>query len=161
MWTVLFIVLVWLLPPFWGDWLLRSTTLSNTDTVGTGTMSFGRCEFCLRLSCSTSICHDFGPSTRAQFSLTKSTICRTNVVGLIHTTWFVVKSWLMLVRHNIRKQNSYHLNRPLERCRSCRESTKRSKEREGLTLGVHFTEVSVLLAISELRRELGRVANLN
>ena len=67
----------------------------------------------------------------------------------------------MLVPHDSRKQKSYRLNRPLERCPSCRESTKRSKEREGLTLGVHFTEVSVLLAISELRRELGRVSNLN
>ena len=54
----------------------------------------------------------------------------------------------MLVPHDSRKQKSYRLNRPLERCPSCRESTKRGKEREGLTLGVHFTEVFVLLAIS-------------
>ena len=30
-----------------------------------------------------------------------------------------------------------------ERCPSYRESNKRSKERQGLTLGVRFTEVSV------------------
>ena len=32
----------------------------------------------------------------------------------------------------------------LERCPSYRESNKRSKEKQGPTLGVHFTEVSVL-----------------
>ena len=30
----------------------------------------------------------------------------------------------------------------LERCPSCKESNKGSKERKGPTLGVHFTEVS-------------------
>ena len=32
----------------------------------------------------------------------------------------------------------------LERCPSYRKSNRRSKERQGPTLGVHFTEVSVL-----------------
>ena len=37
---------------------------------------FRRYEFYSRLSCATSIRHDFRPSTRAQFSLTTSTMCR-------------------------------------------------------------------------------------
>ena len=54
---------------------------------------------------------NFWPSTRAQFSLTTSTMCRTNVVGLIYTTRSVVKSWRMLVAHDSRKQNSHRPKR--------------------------------------------------
>ena len=46
------------------------------------------------------------------FSLTTSTMCRTNVVGLIYTTRSVVKSWRILDAHDSRKQKSYRLNRP-------------------------------------------------
>ena len=38
-----------------------------------------KANFCLQLSCASSILHDFRPSTRAQFSLTTSTMCDTNV----------------------------------------------------------------------------------
>ena len=43
-------------------------------------------------------------------------MCRTNIVGLIHTTRFVVKSWRMLVPNDSRKRKSYRLNRPVEGC---------------------------------------------
>ena len=39
-------------------------------------------------------------------------MCRTDVVGLIYATRSDVKSWRMLVAHDIRKQKSYRLNRP-------------------------------------------------
>ena len=66
-----------------------------------------------KLSCVTSIRHDLQLSTRAQFTLTTSIMCRTNVVGLIYMTRSVVKSWRMLVAHDSRKQISCRLNRPL------------------------------------------------
>ena len=58
---------------------------------------FRRYDFCLLLSCATSVRHDFRPSPCAQFSLTTSTMCRTNIVGLIYTTQSDVKSWRILV----------------------------------------------------------------
>ena len=60
----------------------------------------------------TSICHDFQPSTLSQFSLTASTTCHTNVVGLIYTTQSAVKSWCMLVAHDSRKQKLFCLEWP-------------------------------------------------
>ena len=42
-------------------------------------------DFCLRLSCASSIRKDFRPSPRAQSSLATSTMCRTNVVVLTFT----------------------------------------------------------------------------
>ena len=71
----------------------------------------GTYEFCLRLKL---IRQGFRPSTRTQFSLTTSTMCRTNVVGLIYTTRSVVKSRHMVVAHDSRKQTSHRLNQPLE-----------------------------------------------
>ena len=42
-------------------------------------------DFCLRLSCASSIRKDFRPSPRAQSSPATSAMCRTNVVGLTFT----------------------------------------------------------------------------
>ena len=47
---------------------------------------------------------DFRPSTRSQFSLAASTMCRANVVGLIYMIRSVVKALRMLVAHDSRKQ---------------------------------------------------------
>ena len=43
-----------------------------------------------------------------------STMCRTNVVGLIYTTRSVVKSRHMVVAQDSRKKTSHRLNQPLE-----------------------------------------------
>ena len=61
-------------------------------------------EMVLELLYATSICHDFQPSTRSQFSLTASTMCHMNVMGLIYTARSVVKTGCMLVTHDSHKQ---------------------------------------------------------
>ena len=43
-----------------------------------------------------------------------STMCRTNVVGLIYTTRSVVKSRHMVVAQDSRKKTSHRLNQPSE-----------------------------------------------
>ena len=61
-------------------------TVQAQVTVGSSKGQLRQYDFCLRLLCPTSMCHDFRPYIREQFFTYDIHTCCMDVVGLIYTT---------------------------------------------------------------------------
>ena len=61
-------------------------TVQAQVTVGSSKGQLSQYDFCLRLLCPTSMCHDFRPYIREQFFTYDIHTCCMDVVGLIYTT---------------------------------------------------------------------------